>query len=109
MLHARPGLCHRIQAGETKADKDAMRCDGVSRGIKCVEFSDTIGDYVPLCRLGLSNQHGYLLRFLFRLLCLLVHSNADIVDLLDQGLDEAALLVVVDFHVRVSMFGNAPW
>lgn len=60
---------------------------------------------MPFCRLGLSNRSSYL----FRLLRLLVHPNADIVDLLNQGLDEAALLVVVDFHVRVAVFGYSTW
>jgi hypothetical protein len=64
---------------------------------------------MPFYRLHLSNQHVYLLRSLFRVLRLLVHPNADIVDLLNQGLDEAALLVVVDFHVRVAVFGYSTW
>jgi hypothetical protein len=64
---------------------------------------------VPFSRLGLSNRSSYLLRSLLRLLRLLVHPNADIVDLLDQGLDEAALLVVVDFHVCVAVLGYPSW
>lgn len=39
---------------------------------------------------------------------LLVHPDADIVDLLQQILDETIVLVIINLHVLVSVFGYLP-